>query len=420
MKKERGFTLIELLAVIIILGVLMIIAIPAVTKYINDSRKNGYISTAKEIVVGARNLIHSGSLDLNDFDTTYYIDGECIKTDNGYKSPYGDFTKAYVIVTSTNEGHDYFWLSVDSTGTGIKKITSIDKLDVDSIETDINVLDITTDKGIDGREKVVIIDSNCQKGETLPVGTRIRSDTGEKIVVCKSATTLHSTTCERTQDGCFTTIGTGNTITYGTIPNGEIKSGDAFDCDVNDDGVYDSETERFYYVVSDGANSVLIYYTSMNDQTTGPYDDSGENWHGPRTAYLLLPDKSEWKNPFLIAPGTRNIMTDSNSNTTLGGTMESFSYGNKAARLMTSQEIRTACPGGPLYSCNYFMENLSRYERQGNGSYGYWLESPRNTTVNGITRIYGPTQTIGVLEANHITSNGTRPVITIKTVYIES
>ena len=34
---KKGFTLIELLAVIIILGILMIITIPSVTKYINDS-----------------------------------------------------------------------------------------------------------------------------------------------------------------------------------------------------------------------------------------------------------------------------------------------------------------------------------------------------------------------------------------------
>ena len=40
MKNNKGFTLIELLAVIIILGILMIIAIPSVTKYITDSRKN--------------------------------------------------------------------------------------------------------------------------------------------------------------------------------------------------------------------------------------------------------------------------------------------------------------------------------------------------------------------------------------------
>ncbi len=50
MKKKNGFTLIELLAVIIILGILMIIAIPSVTNYISNSRKSAYVDTAKEIV----------------------------------------------------------------------------------------------------------------------------------------------------------------------------------------------------------------------------------------------------------------------------------------------------------------------------------------------------------------------------------
>ena len=41
---KKGFTLIELLAVIIILGVLLLIAVPTVSKYIEDSRKNAYIT----------------------------------------------------------------------------------------------------------------------------------------------------------------------------------------------------------------------------------------------------------------------------------------------------------------------------------------------------------------------------------------
>ena len=94
-KKKKGFTLIELLAVIIILGILMIIAIPSVTKYISDSRKNAYIDTAKEIVSGARNVVNEGKLEMYDTNTTYYIPYSCISTENAKKTPYGEFVKAY-------------------------------------------------------------------------------------------------------------------------------------------------------------------------------------------------------------------------------------------------------------------------------------------------------------------------------------
>lgn len=44
---KMGFTLIELLAVITILGILMIVGIPAVQRTINNSRKDTYVDTAQ-------------------------------------------------------------------------------------------------------------------------------------------------------------------------------------------------------------------------------------------------------------------------------------------------------------------------------------------------------------------------------------
>ena len=78
MNSKKGFTLIELLAVIIILGILLLIAIPSVTSYINNSRKETYLDTAKQYIRGATNLVNSGALDIYDTGITYYIPSTCI------------------------------------------------------------------------------------------------------------------------------------------------------------------------------------------------------------------------------------------------------------------------------------------------------------------------------------------------------
>ena len=141
---KNGFTLIELLAVIIILGILMIIAIPSVTSYINNSRKSAYVDTAKQIVSGARNKVNEGKLDMFSTDTTYYIPASYIETENASKSPYGEFTEAYVGVIYNGQGYKYYWISRDETGQGVKEITSIDKLDEEKIESDIASGDVNT------------------------------------------------------------------------------------------------------------------------------------------------------------------------------------------------------------------------------------------------------------------------------------
>ena len=61
-KNKKGFTLIELLAVIVILGVIMVIAVPAVTKYIDKSRKDGVESSAKMYVDAVNKMSSAGEL----------------------------------------------------------------------------------------------------------------------------------------------------------------------------------------------------------------------------------------------------------------------------------------------------------------------------------------------------------------------
>lgn len=164
-KKGKAFTLIELLAVIIILGILMIIAIPSVTRYISDSRKSAYVDTAREIISGARNFVNEGRVPMYDTSATYYLPSSCVTTENGGESPYGKFTQAYIGVTYDGKGYNYYWISVDEAGQGVKSITPVDKLDIDLIESDIkssDIEEIVNTMGIDGRSKILILNGDCK------------------------------------------------------------------------------------------------------------------------------------------------------------------------------------------------------------------------------------------------------------------
>lgn len=69
MKKtnKKGFTLVELLAVIVILGVLLLIAVPAVQNVIKSSRKKAFESAAKLAIENTETMA-----------STYNIDGASI------------------------------------------------------------------------------------------------------------------------------------------------------------------------------------------------------------------------------------------------------------------------------------------------------------------------------------------------------
>ena len=53
MKKKNGFTLVELLAVIVILAIILVIAVPSIMNTIEDSRKGAIESSVKMIASAA-------------------------------------------------------------------------------------------------------------------------------------------------------------------------------------------------------------------------------------------------------------------------------------------------------------------------------------------------------------------------------
>lgn len=71
MKKSRGFTLIELLAVILILGIIALIAIPTVNNIISEAKKGAFKSTIENLITAAEQKCHIEQMKSNPLSKTY-------------------------------------------------------------------------------------------------------------------------------------------------------------------------------------------------------------------------------------------------------------------------------------------------------------------------------------------------------------
>ena len=262
------------------------------------------------------------------------------------------------------------------------------------------------------------------------------ANTKEKEYLCKRATTLHTEECTQTDSSSYCS-GDGytasgsmktTTITYGNLgTKGVLTSGDAFDCDVNGDGVYDAATERFYYVsdmtngvTTDANTAILIYYNNVSDgvasnSTSYAYDVNGNAYtNGPITAKGQLPTTSQWKNVSLIN-ATRNITDEKNT-----VRKSAFSYEGYAARLLTAQEVSSGCgftvgnrTAGELSSkCKYLMEN-TKYSSSSLKTYGEWLESPYVSISYHAWRVGADIREVFSTDVVYANGYGVRPAIEV-------
>lgn len=405
------------------------------------------------------NTITVGTLKI-DFNDTEDGLGNIIKLNGAYPESDNDGQKeepyTFKITNSGNISANY-------------KIKILD--DTDMIESDNcqdNLLDKTKIKlSINGGEPITLSDKEANSYEiangiltpnnsrTYKIRIWITDQAGNEVlgkhyhgkivvegentkgtVMCKRATVLHKEVCANADTSGYCQAdgySLNSEIEYGSLgTKGTLTSGDAFDCDVNGDGTYDPDTERFYYVsdltngiTTDNNTAVLIYYNNVSggvasNSTSYAYDESNENWHGPKTAVKQLPTTTQWKTT--LTNTKRQITTETGAISTAGGNLPEFSYDGYAARLLTAQEVSAGCgftigsfTVGELSSqCKYLMEN-AKYSNSSNGTIGEWLETPNVTTSNIVWFVNGNDyRNVSRNYANHAGTIGVRPAIEVQ------
>lgn len=184
---KKGFTLIELLAVIIILGVLLLLAVPSVTKYIERGRLSTYKSSISSMVSVVSNEVNMMEDDNYKFSSTEYlvVPFVCIDLERGNntKSPFNTYNveNSMVIVTrNANNGYNYYISAKDANGYGVAFTEQSN---------------FTTVSALADTDNVITIEANddTATSATYPYKTNVTGTgfTGKngKVVACTAFTT---------------------------------------------------------------------------------------------------------------------------------------------------------------------------------------------------------------------------------------
>ena len=222
-------------------------------------------------------------------------------------------------------------------------------------------------------------------------------------IVCNKATVLNTETCSGS-NGCRTSsiYAMNSTITYGSLygqnsifGTDSPKAGDAFDCDVYYDGVYDQtdgngkHIQRFYFVREKENNgsentAVLVYYTIFDstgrvDTQNTSKDDIGSDYYNIASGWLPTSSNviasAAWDNPDLVDFDGNGKISRFLSLDDFESVCGSFTLGSGNATSANTAFLEACFGDSQVNNKNWFLFENSRFQSSAKGRAGIWLET---------------------------------------------
>lgn len=144
---KRGFTLVELLAVFVILGIIMLIAIPNVMGLLDKNKKNTYIQNAKQMISLAEyKFSGDATIPRPNVGEVVVFPLSSLEHQDLEQGPEGgnyDVNQSFVVLQ--NDGSYHYWVTLrESFSNKYRGIPLIDRATLSSEGSIDNVDDLTT------------------------------------------------------------------------------------------------------------------------------------------------------------------------------------------------------------------------------------------------------------------------------------
>ena len=408
---KKGFTLVELLGVLVVLSVILMIAFPLITTYINKSKQKAYDTQMEIIMTGLKNYAneHKEVLPVNDADYVTFtlgqlkslgiannsvvnpLDGKEIDDSMEFKIIKDGSKYTYQIVESsrlsrddknhtpyiTLNGHILNYIDLDSTYTELgASATDYDGKPL-SVTIDKTDLDVSTIGVYQIRYEV--IDSNNTKSYAI-----------RTVIVGESKI-----------------LANGTVVYYNPVTNTKCTSAEAVSVSGTKTGCM-----KWYVFNDDGKSKTVNLLLDHNTTAEVAWASTGTNANGPiEVKTQLESDTSSWNksiNPRLIEASEIAKITGNTTWTVgVGGsyyyfhdntqtTYEGAAGTNKYAWLFDNTRECTT------YGCNVADSS----------NYGYWTNTRYSGNSYSAWRV-SCSGDLSVGDVVYVVYGGVRPVITV-------